>query len=301
MKKTNLVYIIGIGLLICLPFIRVSVAAPPAWVLIQEDDIYIWEYNNHTAGDGAWADDWVGVTALGVLGIWVGPFSEDQDGYGIPGNMTHEIDYVGDLGPDLEYGSNFQSVEILHAMTWNYSGGSDALGGGSGGYPWADKDSGSNIWPGLIIENATEFAWWHSDLTLFFDAYSWQVTTLWVHTNLDWSEVVATANVGLAAVNATATVETDGTDEVGFTITIAASAWGTNTQAIGLTVIFDDCGLLDTWDLTYGTDTIMDVNQIQGIDCAPAVPPAIPGFELPIVIGVASIMSLILIKKIKKK
>jgi len=302
MKKRNFLYFIGIGFLLFLPLIRVSVAAPPAWVKIKEGDIYIWQYNNHTANAaGAWAADWVGVTALTAIGLWVGPFTEDQAGYGNTGTMSHEIDTIGDLAPDLEYGSNYQSVEVIHKMVWNYTAGGEVIGPGPGGYNWDDKDTGTNIHNGLILENATEFALWTSDLTLYFDVYAWFLTNLWVNPNMDWAEVVAAANIGLAAANATATVVTSGSDEVGFKITVAALAWlSSNSLAIGLTVTFDECGLLDTWDLTYGADTIMDIDQTQGTTCPPPAP-GIPGFELPIIIGVASIVSLVLIKKIKKK
>jgi len=268
MKRLNFLYFIGIGFLLFLPFIRVSVATPPSWVKIKEGDVYIWQYNNHTANAaGAWMTDGIPILTLGVLGLWVGPFTEDQAGYGNTGTMSHEIDTVGDLGPDLEYGSNYQSVEITHKIVWSYTAGAENLGGGSGSYNWTSKDTGTNIWNGLIIENATEFALWHDDLTIFFDVYSWFLTSLWVNPNMDWAEVVAAANIGLADVNATATVVTDSViSEVnGFKITIAALAWGgANSLAIGLSVTYDECGLLNTWDLTYGTDTIMDIDQTQG-------------------------------------
>ena len=141
MKKTNLIYIIGIGLLVFLPFVRVSVAAPPAWVKIQDDDVCIWEYNNHTAAaTGAWSTDMVSLTLFGAIGQWCGPFTEDQAGYGVAGNMTHVIKSVGDLGPDLNYLSNYQSVEVIHEMTWNYTAGAELLGGGSGGYGGDGED-----------------------------------------------------------------------------------------------------------------------------------------------------------------
>ena len=304
MKKTNLIYFVGIGFLLFLPFIRVSVAAPPAWVGLHENDIYIWQYNNHTAeASGAWTTDGVALLALDAIGIWGGPWTEDMQGYGNTGQMSHEIDTVGDLGPDLEYGSNYQSVEIIHAMVWNFTDGGWLPG--PGGYNWDNKVTFTNIWNGLIIENATEYAIWHADLTLFFDVFTVETTSMWVHPNLDWTEAVAAATPGLAAANATATVEMDGTDDIGFKITVPASGWwavwGTNSLAISLTVTFDECGLLDTWDLTYGNDLIMDIDLVQGSQCASTTPPGIPGFELPIVIGVASIISLILIKKIKKK
>jgi len=306
MKKTNLIYFVGIGFLLILPFIRVSVAAPPAWVGLHENDTYQWQYNNHTAeAAGAWSTDGVSVLGLDAIDLWCGPFTEDQAGYGNTGIMTHEIDTIGDLGPDLEYLSMYQSVEVIHIMVWNYTAGGEAIGPGPGGYNWDDKTTGTNVHNGLIIENATEYAWWHGDLTLFFDVYTWFLTSLWVNPTMDWSEVVTAANVGLAASNSSAAVETDGTDDIGFKITVPAggwwASWGVNSLAIGLTVTFDECGLLDTWDLTYGNDLIMDVDQVAGSQCAPALPPGIPGFELPVIIGVASIISLILIKKIKKK
>jgi len=300
MKKTNLVYFVGIGFLLILPFIRVTVAAPPAWVGLHENDTYTWQYNNHTAAAaGAWTTDTISFAILDVLDQWVGPWFVDMAGYGNTGIMSHEIDTIGDLGPDLEYLSMFQSVEIIHVMVWNYTAGGEAIAPGPGGYNWDDKDTGTNIHNGLIIENATEYAIWHADLTLFFDVFTIEITSMWVNPTMDWSEAVATANIGLAAVNATATVVTDG-----FKITVAADAWfgWSTSEEIGLEVTFDECGLLDTWDLTYGNDIIMDIDQVQGSQCpSTTAPPGIPGFELPIIIGVASIISLILIKKIKKK
>lgn len=290
MKKTILLYFIVIGLLAFIPFIRISVAAPPCWVGVYEDEYYIWQYNNHTAEvAGAWTTDGVALTGFGVLGEWMG-FPEEMDTYALlPGNASHDIQTVGDLAPDVEYGSNYQSVQIIHAINWTTHGYT---------FNWDDKVTMTNVYNGLVLENSTEFVLWHNGLATFFDPYSWFLTSLWASTKLDWSEVAAAANTELAAANATVTALTDG-----FKITIAALDWGTNTLAIELSVTYDD-GLLDDWHLTYGTDSILDVELIKGSSqftpCAGGED-AIPGFELPIIIGVASIISLILIKKIKNK
>ena len=295
MKKTNLIYVIGIGLLVFMPFVRVSVAAPPCWVGVFEEEIYLWEYNNGTAAySGAWAaDDLLG----GIYNNFdqLATFGEEMADYGLmPGNMSCEILTVGDLGPDIEYGSNYQSVQVIHALNWSMYGYA---------FPWDDKVTLTNIYNALIVENATEFAIWHSDLTTFFDAYTWQDTSTWAPTDMDWTEVVTAANPGLAAANATATVVTDGSEEIGFKITVAAGAWYApynNSLALGLEVTFAD-GLLDTWNMTYGTDSMMDVELVQGSSQSRCGGGDIPGFELPIIIGLVSITSLILIKKIRKK
>lgn len=298
MKKRSIIYFIGIGLLVLIPFVRVSVAAPPCWVGAYEDEIYIWEYNNNSvAAAGDYTTDDVATGIYVIMGQWAG-FGEDMAGYGLmPGSMSHEITTVGDLGPDLEYGSNYQSAQIIHELNWTVTG--------LYSFPWDDKVTLTNVYNALVIEDSTEFVLWHDNLTMFFDAYSWQLTSVWASTKMDWTEAVTAANLGLAAFNATATVVTNGTDEVGFKITVAAGNWiapYANTKDIGLEVTYAD-GLLNTWDLTYGTDTIMDVELVQGSTqfkaCSGA--DAIPGFELPIIIGIASVISLVLIKKIKKK
>lgn len=295
MKKKNLVLFISIGLLAILPFIRVSVAAPPCWVGVYEDEFYMWHYaTDSDALAGAWTTDDVvtlGYFELGVVMTW----GEDNDAYGLlPGNMTHEITTVEDLAPDVEYGTNYQSVQIINALVFNTT---------YFGYDYADKDTGLNVYNGLVIENSTEFVLFHDGLLTFFDAYQWPFTSTWASTNTDWGEVVTAANTELAATDATVTVVTDGTEEVGFKITVAALAWTTNTQALVLEVTFED-GLLNTYDLTYGGDNILSVDLLTGSSQYVACPPpsdAIPGYELPIIIGVVSILSLILIKKLKNK
>ncbi|KKL99883.1 hypothetical protein LCGC14_1809970 [marine sediment metagenome] len=294
MKKTNLICFIGIGLLAFLPFIRSSVGAPPCWVGVYEDEYYEWQYNNHTATvQGQWLTDGVALAGWGATDMWMGWPSEGIDYFILPGIMSHTINTVGDVAPDVEYLSNYDSVQVIHAM--NFSSTNFA-----GDFDWADKDTGLNVWNGLIIENSTEFAYWHSNLTLFFDLYSIEVTTMWASTQLDWTEVVATANIGLASVNVTAAALTNG-----FTLTVDALGWGVNTLAVVLTVTFED-GLLDTWDLAYGGNSVMDVELVKGsaqFAACPTPAPGIPGFEIPIIIGVAaaSTIGLILFKKHKNK
>jgi len=287
MKKTNLLYFISLGLLLFLPFIRVSVAAPPSWAGIKEDDTYVFEYiTDTTALYGAWVTDdidtlmYLNMDAAGNYWIWAME----------PGNMSHTITVVGDLTADIEYGSNYQVVPFTNELVWNTT---------ESGVIWALEKGDDYTYEGIIIENETEFVLWHDGLSnwfaIDFTPASWPQNSIAVPKNFDWTEVATAANTELADNNATVTALTDG-----FQITVAASAWGTNTLALGLKVTFDECGLLDMYDLTYGTDSIMTIEQQAGATC-PDPSPGIPGFELPIVIGITSIISLILIKKIRKK
>ncbi|MHA1885335.1 MAG: Loki-CTERM sorting domain-containing protein [Promethearchaeota archaeon] len=297
MKKTKLLFFIGIGLLVFLPFIRVSVAAPPCWVGINVGGVYTWQYTGDTtARDGDWTTDGIALSIFMNFGGWMGWIDDGEMGFLMPGNMTHEVTVVDDLAPDLEYGTN--NMTVLYTSAVNYT---------SAGWTgdWADKDTGLNVWNGIIFEKEADFVDFHDDLGAFFGPYGfpYQSTSLIVSMNLDWTAVVTAATAALAALNATVTVVTDGTEEVGFKITVAASAWGTNTLALELESTWDECGLLDVWEVTYGPDSIMKIEQQVGSTCNPCPPggDAIPGFELPIIIGVTSIVSLILIRKIKKK
>ena len=287
MKKTNFLYVISIGLLLFLPFIRVSVAAPPSWAGIKEDDTYVFEYLwDDTAISGAWTTDnmnslmYDNMDAAG--NSWMGVIDL--------GNMSHTITVVGDLTADIEYGSNYQVVPFSNQMVWNTT---------EGGVIWSLDKSPDYTYEGIIIENETEFVLWHNGLSNWFKidfTPSWPQNSIAVPTNFDWDEVATAANIELADNSATVTALTNG-----FQITVAASAWGTNTLALGLAVTFDECGLLELWDFTYGTDSLMTVEQMAGATCVAPAPPGIPGFDLPIVIGITSIISLILIKKIRKK
>jgi len=292
MKKRNLLYFVGIGFLLFLPFIRVSVAAPPCWVGVYDDDVYIWSYNNHTAARwGQWETDSMGLTGTLALSRVISWF-ETMDDYGqTPGTMNHTILSLEDLAPDLEYGTNYPSVELSHELVYTLTG--------QYSYDWLDKLTGlTNVYNGLVLENSDEFALWHDNLTSFFSPENILETSLWASTQINWNTVVTTATPGLTAVDATAVALTNG-----FRITVAALAWTNNTLAVELEVTYDD-GLLDKWELTYGTDVVFDIALEQGssqfAECT-TPPPGIPGYELPIIIGVASIISLILIKKIKKK
>ncbi|GAH03691.1 unnamed protein product, partial [marine sediment metagenome] len=193
----------------------VSAAATPCWVGINEGDTYVWSYNNNSAAMyGAWTTDGIVLSIFSNLGV-VASFADDMVLYGfMPGNMSHEILSVGDLTEDIEFGSNYMCVPISHAI--NYS---SAAWSGS----WDDKTTGTNVWNGLILENATEFVYWHNGLATFFDPWSWQTTSLWVPTNLDWAEVATVANTELAAANATVTVVTDPItlEEIGFKVSVA--------------------------------------------------------------------------------
>ncbi|MHA2010559.1 MAG: Loki-CTERM sorting domain-containing protein [Candidatus Hodarchaeales archaeon] len=300
MKRTNLLYFIGIGLLAFLPFIRTSVAAPPCWVGINVGDTYTWTYTTDTtARDGAWDTDGVALLIFANMGAWMGWVDNGEMGGLSPGNMSHEITVVNDLAADVEYATGYQSVLYTGAVSYE----SEFWTG-----DWADKDTGLNVWNGIIIEDETEYVDFHEGLAAYFGPYglTYHTIGLFVPTNFDWAEIVTAANTELGAVNATVTVETDATEEVGFKISVAALAWGTNTLAVELSVTFDEAGLLDVWDLTYGVDSILKIEQIAGRTGYTACPTGggvIPGYELPIIIGVvtASIISLILIKKIKNK
>ena len=104
MKKTNLLYFISIGLLLFLPFIRVSVAVPPSWVKIEVGDMYTFSYTINIANrDGAFGTE--GVDTL--IGANLGSIADVGFVYTTEGmgqyNISHTITAVGDLGPDLEY------------------------------------------------------------------------------------------------------------------------------------------------------------------------------------------------------
>ncbi|MHA1916568.1 MAG: hypothetical protein ACW97V_19620 [Promethearchaeota archaeon] len=299
MKKTKILLFIGIGLLVFLPFIRVSVAAPPCWVGANVGDAYTWQYTGDMAArDANWTTDGIALSIFANMNnAWMGWVDDGEMGFLMPGNMTHEVTVIDDLTADIEYGTGYMSS--LYTSAVNFT--SLAWTG-----DWADKDTGLNVWNGIIIQDEADFVDYHNGLADFFDVYgfSYQYISLIVSTALDWTEVVTDASTDLAAVNATVTVVTDGTEEVGFKIAVAALAWGTNTLALELEVTFDECGLLDVWDLTYGPDSILMIEQQVGSTCSPcALPAGIPGYELPIIIGVtaASTIGLILIKKIKKK
>ncbi|MHA2472855.1 MAG: Loki-CTERM sorting domain-containing protein [Promethearchaeota archaeon] len=260
-------------------------------------DFYTWDYTGDmTARDGDWTTDGIALSIFMNFGGWMGWINDDEMGFLMPGNMTHEITVVDDLAPDLEYGTNNMTVLYTGAVVYDYAGGP---------FDWADKDTGINLWNGIIFQHEADFVAFHDGLGAFFGPYGfpYQSTSLVVSTNLDWTEVVTIASPILAAVNATVTVVNNGTDDVGFKITVAASAWGTNTLALELESTWDECGLLDVWEVTYGPDTIMKIEQTVGSTCSPCPPgaDAIPGYGLPIIIGVVSVVSLILIKKIKKK
>jgi hypothetical protein len=271
MKKTNLLYFVGIGFLLFLPLIRVSVAAPPCWVGVYEDDVYIWSYNNHTAARwGQWQTDAMGITGLSALGKVISWF-ETMDDYGqTPGTMNHTILSLEDLGPDLEYGTNYPSVELAHELVYTLTG--------QYSYDWLDKLTGTtNVYNGLVLQNSDEFVLWHDDLTAFFSPENILETSLWVSTQINWDTVVTTATPGLAAVNATVAKVTDSTPEdIGFKITVPALAWINNTLAVELEVTYDE-GLLDKWELTYGTEVVFDIALEQGSSQFVACPPPAPG------------------------
>lgn len=290
MKKKNFLYFIGIGLLAFLPFIRVSVAAPPGWAGIKVDDTYKFEYIVDTdALYGAWVTDDIDTLlynnmGLGNYWIWVPSL--------VAGNMSHTITAVGDLTADIEYGTGYDVAPFTNQMVWNTTESGDI---------WALEKGDDYTYEGMIIEDESEFVLFHGGLSnwfaIDFTPDSWPQNSIAVPKNFDWDAVATAANTELADNNATVTALTDG-----FEITVAASAWVNNTLALGLAVTFDECGLLDMYDLTYGTDSIMTIEQMVGAEC-PTGDDVIPGYELPIIIGVAtaSIISLILIKKIKRK
>ncbi len=293
MKKTKILLFIGIGLLAFLPFIRVSVAAPPDWVGIAVGDTYSWTYDTDTTNrDGAWTTDGVALLIFTNFGEWVGWVDDGEMGALGAGGLSHEITAVEDLAADVEYATGYSSVAYTGAVTADFEWWTG---------DWADKDTGLNVWNGFIIEDEADFLEYHSGLAGFFNIYGFTYHTIGLFVPsgdfFDWTEIITAADANLT--DATVAAITGG-----FSITVAASAWTTNTEALVLEVTFDTCGLLDVWDMSYGGDSILTITQTAGSSCTPYVTPSpagIPGFELPIIIGITSIISLILIKKIKKK
>jgi len=294
MKKTKILLFIGIGLLAFLPFIRVSVAAPPDWVGIAVGDTYIWEYEtDSTVRDGAWTTDGVALLIFANMdSSWIGWVDDGEMGAIDPGNLTHVMTVVDDLAADIEYATGYQSVLFSGAVSYQ----SEFVN-----VDWADKETGVNIWNGIIIEEEADFVEHHSGLAGFFSIYGFGYHTMspFVPSGdfYDWDEIVTLASAVLTDATVTALTR-------GFKITVAASAWTTNTLAVELSVTFDECGLLELWDLTYGGDSIQTITLQAGSDCTPyvtPVAPGIPGYELPIIIGTISVISMILVKKIKNK
>jgi len=245
-------------------YMRVSAAATPCWVGINEGDTYSWIYTTNTTNmAGAWTtDDVATLQYLNMDNAYNGWIEMMADPSYNPGNMSHTITAVGTLTADIEYGSNYQVVPFTNDMVFNAT---------FGGVIWDLGKDGSYAYPGVIIENATEFVLWHDGLSnwfnLDFTPASWPQNSIAVPRNFDWDEVATAANTELADNNATVTALSDG-----FQITVAASAWGNNTLALELEVTFDECGLLNLWELKYGGDSILEVRQVVGAEYKPCPP-----------------------------
>ena len=301
MKKTKLLYFIGIGFLVFLPFMRVSVAATPCWVGINDDDVYDFKYViNPYARDETWNADGMNDLIWGWMEeSWMGYINADAWNY-LDNTDWHVYATISELGDLIKNATwldadphVFEYVPFYVDMSY-YSG------------PWGE----GYWWDGWLwtMVNESEYVYMNLGLAQAFDPSEFATNSMAVSTNMNWTTVVQLANLELVYRMAEATVVTDAatSEEIGFKITVPALAWTTNTKALEVEVTYDECGLLFHWEVTYGTDSIIKIDLIEGSECTPCPTgggDAIPGFELPILISVAtvSIISLIIFKKMKNR
>ncbi len=255
MKKTKIITISILGLLLLVPFMTPTVAAPASYVPVAEEETYLWELSQYNTNFAQFFADnmsdviatifsqpiiwqiitvytgwsWDSITPQSSWPLTVKAILPENTStfllpdYFIPDNITHTPVYLG------------SGYNVLH-------------------YPAASTFY-DDTW--YIVNDTASFA----KQSLFGGTATSPYMIMGVPfgpKNINWTEFVAVANGGMGggywtgdAVNTTVTALSDG-----YSLSVPISGYGSNTLPITINVSYNANSILDNYTFQYGALTL---------------------------------------------
>jgi len=250
MKKTRIITISLLGLLLLVPFMTPTIAAPAAYVPVAEEEEYLWELNQYNANFGQFFID----NMSDVLGVI----------FAQPAEWQISTVYSGwswdDILPQSSWPLTVKAIlpENTSALLSDYFIFDNItytpvfLGAGYNVIHWPPSSLFyDDTW--YIVNDTASFAKQSIYGSVAFSPYTLMGVPFGPK-NINWTEFVGWVNWGMGnfwtgdAVNTTATALSNG-----YSLSVPASGFGSNTLPITINVTYSADGILNNCTFEYGT------------------------------------------------
>ncbi|MHA2269212.1 MAG: hypothetical protein ACXAB8_15550 [Promethearchaeota archaeon] len=292
MKKTKIIAISLLGLLLLIPFMRPSMAQVPSYVGLAEGDHEEWDFSVYVGAafetwdpwfDDNMTDHWAEVFGHGDLdnmsSVW-----ETAGKVPVAPQVTFFLD-VDSIQPDLAgFDANFDEV-VTPDETWaspgrtlvNMSTTSGSFMDFPGWPYWRYFENGTTI---FISNTSAGFAedvgygvlatsaMWTTNLWNFAEYGIYNINTLFfAPKNANWTEFAAECNTGLEnTYDIIANYSYDLTVynlSNGFKLSSPVMGFGNNSETINITTTYDANGKMTLHKFEYGTTLLYDVTWVE--------------------------------------
>ncbi|KKM15499.1 hypothetical protein LCGC14_1695490, partial [marine sediment metagenome] len=266
---TKIITISILGLLLLVPFMMPTKAAPASYIGVEEGDSYLWGLNMYDTAWTQWFTD--GMTET-LASIW----SQDAGD-----NLTKVyIDWSWDPGV---YPQSYWPIDVdtfLPENTSTFLSGYGIFDNIT--YTPVNLSAGwySNTWPTFVFDYYND-TWYIVNDTSSFVAQSLYggaaaspyalMGVPFAPTNINWTEFASEAEANLTSrggwiANTTLTALADG-----YIINVPVGGYENNTVAITITVTYDSNGVLTYSSFEYGTDMLYDyIDEVAPVISSPS-------------------------------
>ena len=277
MKKTKITILAILSLALLIPFMTPARAQTPAYVGVEVGDYYQWD---QTINYGADFDQWF---ADNMTAHWEKVWGHNAV-EGDYQNITSVHNNWATAGSAPNAGMPVP-IEVIYPE--NTTAGTTTVSG-LGGYLVLNYPSSDYRWTmNWTIANDTATFVELTDSGAYMTTPGWLMyTRIFAPKDVNWTEYVALANIGLGAGGLNITnPEPDGwganitlveiTD--GFSMQVPVMGWWNNTLPITINTTYNTMGWLDTYTFEYGTNMLFDI--VRSVPPIDNDPPVITSFD----------------------
>lgn len=259
MKKTKMTMIAILSLVLFIPLITLARAQTPDYVSVEVGEYYQWDQSiNYGADFEQWFAD-------NMTAHWEKVWGHNAD-VGNEQNITTVHDSWTTAGPAPNAGIVID-LEVMYPE--NTTAGTTTVSG-NGGYLVLNYLTYSKRWAmNWTIANDTATFVELTDSGAYMTTPGWLMYTyVFAPKNVDWTEYVALANIGLGAGGMNITnAEPEGWGanitlvEIidGFSIRVPTMGWWNNTLPITIDITYNSKGWLNSYKFKYGDNILFDI------------------------------------------
>ncbi len=299
MKKTKIITISLLGLLMFVPLTTFAKAAVPAYVGLAVDDYFEWDHNINILES---ADGWALWNTDNMTDHWAEPFGQ-ADAYASMWFIEGAVGKAGPINPIYVYSTEINDIfpdtggidgnwDTYINSTEKYDSPGETLINASNGYYLVGELTNLPFETSYIIGNDSasfaEDTWYGVMATSAFWAgkpgtYYFANSLFFAPTTIDWDDFAANCTDGLEAgydliANYSYDLKVNALSN-GFQLYSAADDFGNNSEAITINVTYDSDGVMEKYSFEYGDAVLTEI--VRGVTEAPIIidPPA--DFSLP--------------------
>jgi hypothetical protein len=289
MKKNKLIYFSILGLLYLLPFINFVSAQPGSYVAVGAGDTIVWKATleeDNLADFNTDYPEWGAAFELSGFteGMsWVAPWDE-ADTPELQIEAT--VESVGDELSNIIYYTDktlYKGTPVFVTM--------------------ADITTPADYYDNEAVNIGSSHEAFMSQIGWFyvqFHIWYYGATALFASTSIMWSQFAAYGNSVKPFFPSPISEATTTATTNGFTYTIPAATIGPTQKVLTSQVAYNSDGILENYEVSYD-DVLLATWEIVSYTPATEDSAAIPGYTLPIIIGLTAAGSVALIYRIWKK